>query len=261
MIKRWKITIEYKGTGYAGWQRQTDDLPTIQKSIEDALKAFCQQNITIHAAGRTDAGVHARGQVAHFDLDYGDRDLSGFDLAKAINAHLRKDTITITHAEPVHGEFHSRFDAKNKLYIYRIINRSAPPALEDGLVWHFKRDLDIDAMTDAAPTLLGHNDFTTFRDSQCQAKSPMKTLDRIDIIASPYDNHGGMEIQFHLEALSFLHHQVRNIVGTMMLVGERKWTKNDLEQALKAKDRTKGGPTAPASGLYFVRVDYDETLK
>ncbi len=254
-LKRWKLIIEYKGTDYCGWQRQ-ESVPSVQQAIEEAITGFCQQDIRIHVAGRTDAGVHARGQVAHFDLDYGARALNGFDLAKAINAHLGSHTVSIIAAEEVDPEFHARFQATNKLYTYRILNRPAFPALEDGLVWHCKKPLDVSAMADAADVLLGHHDFTTFRDSQCQAKSPEKTLDRLDVEARPYDDHGGVEILFHAEGRSFLHHQVRNMVGTLVLVGEGKWSKADIKAALEARDRTKGGPTAPPDGLYLVRVDY-----
>jgi tRNA pseudouridine38-40 synthase len=254
-MKRWKLTVEYRGEGFAGWQRQ-EHLMSVQQAIEEALYKFCQQEITIHAAGRTDAGVHALGQVVHFDLDYGTRPLTGFDLAKAINAHLRPHPVSIVHAEEVLEDFHARFGAINKLYRYRIVSRPSFLAVDHGLAWHCKRDLDAQAMHDAAQILLGHHDFTTFRDSQCQAKSPMKTLDRLDITSRPYDENGGQEIIVEAESLSFLHHQVRNMVGTLALVGEGKWNKADVRSALEAKDRTKGGPTAPAEGLYLVRVDY-----
>ncbi|MCB9990113.1 MAG: tRNA pseudouridine(38-40) synthase TruA [Rhodospirillales bacterium] len=256
MKKRWKLTIEYKGTGYCGWQRQADGVPSVQQAIEDAFYGFCQQRLTLHVAGRTDAGVHASGQVAHIDLDYGDRPLEGFDLVKALNAHLRPQPVCIVDAAVVDEQFHARFDAVNKLYRYRIVNRSAPMALEAGLAWHVKKKLDWQAMHDAAQILLGHHDFTTFRDTQCQAKSPERTLDRLDITARPYDECGGMEIMIETEAQSFLHHQVRNMVGTLALVGEGKWNKDDVAKALAAKDRTAGGPTCPADGLYLVRVDY-----
>ncbi len=255
-VKRWKITIEYNGTGYAGWQRQPEGIPSIQESIETAITKFCGQDIQITAAGRTDAGVHAHGQVAHFDLDYGDRALTGFDLAKAINAHLRPEPIAIITAEEVDSEFHARFDARNKLYRYRMVTRSAPPIHDSRHVWHYKYDLDIETMREGGKHLLGHHDFTSFRDAQCQAKSPMKTLDRLEISEKPYDNYGGREIIFELEGLSFLHHQCRNIVGTLKDVGKRKINPDDVKMILEAKDRTKAGMTAPAEGLSLIRVDY-----
>ena len=255
MQKRWKITIEYKGTDYYGWQRQPN-VPTIQQAIEEAIYKFCQKEIGILCAGRTDAGVHATGQVAHFDLDYGERALDGYSLTKALNAHLRPQPIAIVHAEEVADDFHARFDAVNKLYRYRIIQRTGFLALEQGLAWHFKRPLDIEAMREAAKYLLGKHDFTTFRDNECQAKSPVRTLDRLDIIERPYDVCGGKEIMIEPEAQSFLHHQVRNMVGTLALVGEGKWKPEDVKTALEAKSRTAGGPTAPSDGLYLVRVDY-----
>lgn len=254
-MSRWKITIEYVGTKYAGWQRQLDQ-PSIQQSIEEAIKKFCQQDIVITTAGRTDAGVHAKGQVAHFDLDYGTRKLYGSDFAKALNAHLRPQPISIVRAEIVGDEFNARFDAKNKLYQYRILNRSAFPSFDAGLIWHFKKPLDVAAMQEGAKYLLGHHDFTTFRDSECQAKTPMRTLDRLDIIARDYDVNEGKEIIIEAEGRSFLHHQVRNIVGTLSLVGEGKWQPTDVKAALEARDRTKGGPTAPPDGLTLMRVDY-----
>lgn len=258
-LKRWKITIEYDGSAYAGWQRQEDGVPSVQQAIEGAITAFCQQEITIHAAGRTDAGVHAGsygggtahdGQVAHFDLDYGTRPLTGFDLAKALSAHLRPQNIAILQAEEVPKDFHARYNATNKLYNYYILNRPAPPALDAGRAWHVKRPLDADAMHMAAQRLVGHHDFTTFRDSQCQAKSPKKTLDRLEV------TRDGDMIKIAAEARSFLHHQIRNFAGTLALVGEGKWSLDDISNALEARDRAKGGPTAPPHGLYLVRVDY-----
>lgn len=254
-MTRWKLTIEYDGGAFAGWQRQEND-PSVQQAVEEAITKFCQQELRLHAAGRTDAGVHARGQVAHFDLDYGDRSLSGFDLAKALNAHLGAARVSVVAAEPTHDEFHARFDAQNKLYTYRIINRSARPSIDAGQAWHFKRPLNVDAMREAAKYLLGHHDFTTFRDSECQAKSPLRTLDRLDVESFGYDGQGGVEIRLHAEAKSFLHHQVRNMAGTLSLVGEGKWQPGDIKTALEARDRTKGGPTAPPDGLYLVRIDY-----
>ena len=255
MMKRWKLTIEYDGTPFFGWQRQESGTPTVQQTIEQAIQKFCQQDITLHVAGRTDAGVHGRGQVAHFDLDYGDRPLTEYDLLMAINAHLRPLPVAIVKTELVDHDFHARFSAKNKLYTYRIFNRPAPPVLEENRTWHIRRALDVDAMRAGASFLLGQHDFTTFRDSECQAQSPVKTLDRLDIETRAIPT-GGQEILFHTEAKSFLHHQVRNMVGTLSYVGDGKWKPQDIKTALEARDRTKGGMTAPASGLYLIRVDY-----
>lgn len=257
-MTRWKLTIEYDGRPYAGFQIQPD-IETVQGEIEKAIKAFCQQDIQITVAGRTDSGVHAYGQVAHFDLDYkhadgSKRDMNGHEMAKAINAHLIPQPIAIIHAEEVDEDFHARFGAKEKLYTYRVINRPYMLALDQGRAWWRKTKLDVAAMQDAATVLLGQHDFTTFRDTECQAKSPVRTLDALDIEAK--DILGGQEIIFHARGMSFLHHQVRNMVGTLTLVGEGKWTKDDVQKALDAKDRTAGGPTAPADGLYLVKIDY-----
>ena len=254
-MTRWKLTIEYNGRDYAGWQRQ-DNVPSIQQEIEEAVFKFSNQEARLHVAGRTDAGVHARAQVAHIDLDDFKKPMEGYEVAKAINAHLRPKPIAVINAEIVNDDFHARFSAVNKLYQYRIVNRSALPALDQGLVWHVRRTLNVKAMQAGAQYLLGHHDFTTFRDSQCQAKSPMKTLDRLEITARPYDAAGGIEIILETEGRSFLHHQVRNMVGTLALVGEGKWQPEDIKRALEARDRTKGGPTAPADGLYLMRVEY-----
>lgn len=255
---RWKITIEYDGRAFAGWQRQ-ENAPSVQQVIEQAIHDFCGQAIRVHAAGRTDAGVHAHGQVAHFDLDYGARPLTPYNFAKGLNALMRPHPVAILHAEQAHPDFHARFDALNKLYIYRIVNRAAPPVLEAGRVTHVRPALDVAAMDGAAKLLLGHHDFTTFRDSDCQAKSPMRTLDRLDVRARPYDAHGGQEIMVEAEARSFLHHQVRNMVGTLILVGQGKWRADDVAAALAARDRTRGGPTAPPDGLYLARIDYPDS--
>lgn len=254
-MKRWKITIQYDGTNYYGWQKQPD-VPTIQKSIETAIEKFCGQQINIKAAGRTDAGVHAHGQVAHFNLDWGTRDLDGFHLAKAINAHLYPLPIVIVHAEEVHADFHARFDATNKLYRYRLVVRRALPVMEQHAVWHFKHTLNIDEMIQGAKHLIGYHDFSSFRDAQCQAKTPMRQLDRVEITTKPYDPFGGQEIWIELEGQSFIHHQCRNIVGTLVDTGRGKTTANDIKTILEAKDRTKAGMTAPASGLSLVRIDY-----
>jgi tRNA pseudouridine38-40 synthase len=254
-LVRWKLTIEYQGTGYAGWQRQEDGILSIQQEIEDAIRKFCGQDCRLHVAGRTDAGVHAHGQIAHFDLDYGDRPLDGYSLTKAINAHLGTRKITILGAVNVTEDFHARFNAKNKLYIYRILSRLAPPTFDQNLVWWMRNDLDISKMREGAKYLLGQHDFTSFRAAECQAKSPIKTLDRLDIEESPL-SCGGFEIRFLVEAKSFLHHQVRNMVGSLVQVGMNKWQPIDMKIVLDAKDRKQGGITAPADGLSLVRVDY-----
>lgn len=255
-MTRWILTIEYHGGGFSGWQRQEAGIPSVQQAVEDAIYAFCQKRVTLYVAGRTDAGVHARGQVTHFDLDYGERPLSGADLAKAINAHLRPQLVAVIDAREGSADFHARFSAKNKLYTYRIINRPAPLTVDHGRAWHIRRELDVHAMQKAARHLLGQHDFSTFRDSQCQAKSPVKTLDTFEIETVGYDRFGGREILMHVQGRSFLHHQVRNMAGTLSLVGDGKWAPEDVKTALDARDRTKGGPTAPAEGLYLVRVDY-----
>lgn len=257
-MQRWKLIIEYCGAGYSGWQRQDRGIPSVQQAVEDAIFAFCQQRLTLHVAGRTDAGVHAMGQVAHFDLDYGTRELSAHDLLMALNAHLRPQPVAIVAVEKVTEEFHARFSAVNKLYCYKILNRQAPAAIDDGRCWAIRRTLDVEAMRLGAKHLLGKHDFTTFRDSDCQAKSPVKTLSRLDIEAFPYDEYGGREIRIYAEGRSFLHHQVRNMVGTLELVGAGKWPADRVKEALEARDRTQGGPTCPPDGLYLMRVDYAE---
>ena len=253
--KRWKLIIEYSGTPFSGWQKQ-DNAPSVQQAVEEAIEKFCQQRLTLHVAGRTDAGVHARGQVAHFDLDYGERDLSGFDLAKAINAHLRPRPVCVIAAREVDQDFHARFDARMKTYCYRILQRSAPPVLEKDRMWHIYYDIDVDAMREGAQFLLGHHDFTTFRDSQCQAKSPVRTVDELNIESFPYDMYGGKEISITAKAQSFLHHQIRNFAGTLALVGQRKWKPEDVKRALEARSRASGGPTAPACGLCLNEIEY-----
>lgn len=253
-MTRWKLTIEYEGKNYAGWQRQ-DSVPSIQQSVEEAIRAFCGQRARLHVAGRTDAGVHAKGQVAHVDFTP-PRPMTGPEIAKGLNAHLRPQLIGVIKVEETGEDFHARFKAVNKLYHYRIINRAAFLTLDAGRAWHVKTELDVRAMQKAARLLLGKHDFSTFRDAECQAKSPVKTLDRLDISVEDYDAAGGRDILFAVEGKSFLHHQVRIMVGTLALVGRGKWTESDVRKALAAKDRRKGGPTAPPQGLYLMRVDY-----
>ncbi|MFK7840309.1 MAG: tRNA pseudouridine(38-40) synthase TruA [Bdellovibrionales bacterium] len=253
-MTRYKLTIEYQGTGYYGWQKQPD-LPTIQEEIEKAIHAFSGQTVEVTSAGRTDAGVHARGQIAHVDLQDFSKPMDGYAISKAINAHLRPQPIAIISTEIVEDDFHARFTAKNKLYAYRIINRPSFLTFDQNRAWHIRRPLNTEAMHDAAQLLLGQHDFSTFRDSECQAKNPVRTLDRLDV-QSFQTSEGAQEIFIEAEAMSFLHHMVRNIVGTLTLIGEDKWKPEDIISALNAQDRTKGGPTAPADGLYLVRIDY-----
>lgn len=254
-MPRYKLTVEYMGRDYAGWQRQPD-VPSIQEAIEKAIEGFYNRNVSVQVAGRTDAGVHARGQVCHVDLGPFTKPMNEYAVLKAINAYLRPQPISVVGCDVVHDDFHARFDATNKLYQYVIVNRPAFLALDRGLVWHIGRPLDVMAMQEGAKYLLGHHDFTTFRDSECQAQSPMKTLDRLDVSVRDYDVCGGQEITIETEGKSFLHHQVRNMVGTLSLVGLGKWSPEDMKTALAHKDRTKGGPTAPSDGLYLMRVDY-----
>jgi tRNA pseudouridine38-40 synthase len=254
-IRRFALTIEYDGAGFKGWQRQEQGIPSVQESIETAIAAFTGQNVTVHVAGRTDAGVHALGQVAHVDLDVADT-YQSYQVLKAMNAHLREVPVAVVAARVVPNDFHARFSAINKLYTYRVLNRSAPLAIERGRAWVVHPPLDVPAMRAGAAHLLGHHDFTTFRDSDCQAKSPIKTLDRLDIEVMPDIPSGGIQLHIHAEARSFLHHQVRNMVGMLVGVGLGRFTPDDVASALAARDRTRAGVTAPPDGLYLMRVDY-----
>lgn len=245
-MTRFKLTIEYDGGGFVGWQRQ-DNGPSIQQSLEEAVFRITGETVLVQGAGRTDAGVHALGQVAHVDVE---KEIEAEKLKDAINYHLKPAPIAVLASEAVSGEFHARFSATGRAYLYRIVNRRAPLTVDHGRAWLVNAALDAAAMHDAAQVLLGKHDFSTFRASLCQAQSPVKTLDRLSI------HRVGEEIQLIAEARSFLHHQVRNIVGTLRLVGEGKWSKDDLKTALEARDRSKGGPTAPPDGLYLTRVTY-----
>ena len=250
-MTRYKLVVEYDGTDFVGWQRQTNG-PSVQAALEDAVKGFCGEITNVYGAGRTDSGVHALAQVAHVDID---RDTTADTVRDALNAHLRYLPVSVLSACAVSAAFHARFSAIGRVYRYRIINRRSPPALRHGQVWHVPVALDTDAMDDAAQVLVGKHDFTTFRATLCQAKSPVKTLTSLHVVRREDD------ISIHARAPSFLHHQVRNFVGTLKLVGDGKWTRDDVEAALAARDRTKGGPTAPARGLYLTEVVYPETIR
>lgn len=248
-MPRYKLTIEYDGTPYVGWQRQ-EDQPSVQGMLEMAASQFVNAPVELVCAGRTDAGVHARGQVAHMDLPVARKP---FNICEGLNVILLPHPIAVVAAEEVSPEFHARFDAKKRHYLYRIVNRSSRLALEATRAWHIFKPLDLDAMREAAGHLIGHHDFTTFRSSQCQSKDPVKTLDEIRIV----QREGKPEqVMIYVSARSFLHHQVRNIVGTLSLVGTGKWKPEQVKEALEARTRTAGGPTAPAQGLYFMRVEY-----
>ncbi len=247
-MQRWKLTLEYDGGPFVGWQRQ-DTGRTVQQSLEEAARILCGVETLVQGAGRTDSGVHALGQVAHFDTE---KDLRADQVRDALNYHLRPDPITILEAEPVSEDFHARFYANGRVYLYRILNRRPPPALDAGKVWHNRRPLDAEAMHAAAQVLVGNHDFTSFRSADCQAESPVKTLDKVRV------RQAGEEIHVDVAARSFLHNQVRIIVGTLELVGRGKWRSRDVENALKAQDRAAAGPTAPPEGLYLVSVKYPE---
>jgi tRNA pseudouridine38-40 synthase len=245
-VPRYKLTIEYDGAGFAGWQRQANGL-SVQEALETAITRFCSERVPVHGAGRTDAGVHALGQTAHLDLT---RVVPPEVLRSALNHHLRPAAISVLTAEPAPDAFDARLSATGRIYLYRILNRRAPPALERGRVWQVAPPLDVAAMCEGARHLIGHHDFSTFRDSLCQAKSPLKTLDALDL--RRIDD----EIHIEARARSFLHRQVRNMTGTLKLVGLGRWHPDDVARALAARDRRAGGPTAPPEGLYLVEVRY-----
>lgn len=245
-MNRYKLLIEYAGTNLAGWQRQANAI-SVQQVIEEAIEKFTGSSAVLFAAGRTDAGVHATGQVAHFDLAI---NLEPYKIMQAIN-HFTKDyPVAVVDCEQTDSDFHARFSAKARHYLYRIINRNGKIVLDLNRAWWIKPRLNVSAMQEGAEYLIGMHDFTSFRASHCQARSPIKTLSKIEIRAA------GPEIHFHLSAPSFLHHMVRNIVGSLVLVGLGKWQPNDIKAALYKKDRAAAGPTAPAHGLYFTGVDY-----
>jgi len=243
---RYRITVEYDGRDFVGWQRQANG-PSVQQALEEAIAKFSGETATLHGAGRTDSGVHALGQVAHFDLM---RDAEPGTVRDAVNFHLRPAPVAVLEAARAGDDFDARFSARERAYLYRITNRRAPLGIGRGLSWWVPVPLDVDAMHAAAQVLVGRHDFTTFRAQQCQAKSPLKTLDELAV------TRAGELIEVRARARSFLHHQVRNIVGTLKLVGEGKWTAAEVAAALAARDRAAAGPMAPPDGLYLVGVTY-----
>lgn len=245
-MARFKLTLEYDGTPFSGWQRQ-EGVPTVQKTVETAFLDFLGESVTVWGSGRTDAGVHAKGQVAHVDVF---KEYSAFSIQGAINKRLRKTSICLINVVEVPSDFHARFSATSRAYEYKILNRRAPSPLEQNKVWRITPPLSVEAMREAAAYLIGHHDFTSFRDSRCQAASPLKTLDRLVV------EREGDIVLIKACARSFLHHQVRNIVGTLIPVGKGEWPPEKVKEILEAKDRRCAGPTAPACGLYLTMVGY-----
>jgi len=245
-MQRYKLLIEYDGGGFVGWQRQKNGLG-VQQCMEEAVTKFCGEVVTIFAAGRTDTGVHALGQVAHIDIE---KTTTADKVRDALNHHLKDVAISVLSAEAVDDDFHARFSAKQRAYGYRIIARRSPLTIERGRAWWVPVKLDAGAMQEAAQVLLGKHDFSTFRAANCQSDSPLKTLDDIRV------EREGEDIRIHARARSFLYHQVRNFAGSLKYVGEGRWTVEDFKAAFEAADRTKGGPTAPPEGLYFTEVIY-----
>jgi tRNA pseudouridine38-40 synthase len=245
-MQRFKLTIEYDGRPFVGWQRQ-DNGPSVQQTLEQAVFAVTQAETIVYGCGRTDAGVHAEGQVAHVDIA---KPLAAFRLLEALNAHLRPAPVAVVACEPAAPDFHARFDCTGRRYRYDIINRRAPLTWQSGLAWHVARPLDADAMHEAAQILVGRHDFTTFRSVHCQSASPVKTLDRLEVARS------GDRIAIHAAARSFLHHQVRSMVGCLKLIGDGSWSEDDLRHALDAADRTALGLNAPPDGLFFAAAHY-----
>jgi tRNA pseudouridine38-40 synthase len=246
-MPRYRITIEYDGTPFVGWQLQING-PSVAGTIADALGRLTGSETAVHGAGRTDAGVHALAQVAHFDLD---RPWDPLKLREGLNACLRPAPVAVLEVSETGDDFHARYSATRRHYLYRILNRRAPPALEVNRAWHVNQPLEESAMQEAAQSLIGRHDFTTFRSAECQAASPVKTLDRLTV------SRRGDNIEITASARSFLHNQVRSMVGSLKLVGDGKWSPGDLASALAAKDRTACGPVSPPHGLYLVAVDYE----
>ncbi|MBS7539703.1 tRNA pseudouridine(38-40) synthase TruA [Ancylobacter lacus] len=260
-MPRYKLTLEYDGTPFRGWQIQADG-PSVQGALTEAVARFSGERVHVQGAGRTDAGVHATGQVAHLDLA---KEWRPDTVRDALNAHLRPLPVAVLAVEPAAPDFHARFSATGRRYVYRIVTRRADLALERDRAWKIVRPLDADAMQQAAQRLVGRHDFTTFRAAHCQAASPVKTLDRLEVevpgrgigaAGGAGDDAAGTTILVHAAARSFLHHQVRSMVGTLVKVGEGAWTPDDVAAALEARDRTRCGPMAPSAGLYLAQVSY-----
>lgn len=249
MIKqRYKITIEYDGTNYCGFQKQFDvEKKSVEEVLENVIFKMTQENVKIFACGRTDAGVHALGQVVHFDLE---KKFQDYQIIFGLNNYLNGEDVAVIDCELVGENFHARFDSKQRAYKYKIVNRKAPLILQKNRAWHVAKSLDIAAMRAAAEFLIGTHDFSAFRDAECQGKSPIKTIDEIKIIADDE------EIEIIVKAKSFLHHMVRNIVGTLVYVGLNKFEVSNIKNILESKNRQKSGPNAPAYGLYFLRSVY-----
>ena len=245
-MTRFRLIVEFDGGPFMGWQRQGHG-PSVQQTIEEAVTAITGEQAVLHAAGRTDAGVHALAMSAHVDIA---REIAAFRLVEGLNARLRPLPVAILAAEPVADDWHARFSCVGRRYLYRIVNRRAPLTLEAGRAWQVAVPLDAGRMDAAAKILVGRHDFTTFRSAQCQSESPLKTLDRLDVIRS------GEVIEIHAAARSFLHHQVRSMVGCLQLVGRGKWSADDLAAALDARDRAALGYNAPPDGLFFVEAVY-----
>jgi tRNA pseudouridine38-40 synthase len=245
-MPRYRLTIEYDGTPFVGWQIQPEGV-SVQGALQDAILNLTGERTSVRGAGRTDSGVHARGQVAHFDLE---KPWQPSKLRDGMNFYMKPHPAFVLDCAEAPPGFDARFSASARHYLYRILARRAPPALDRDRVWWIARSLDADAMHDAATVLVGRHDFTTFRATQCQAKSPLRTLDRLDVTRE------GEEINVRASARAFLHNQVRSMVGSLKLVGEGKWTRDDLRVALEARDRTACGPVAPPTGLYLMSVDY-----
>ncbi|MEO8142424.1 MAG: tRNA pseudouridine(38-40) synthase TruA [Sphingomicrobium sp.] len=245
-MTRWKLTVEYDGGPFFGWQRQGED-PTLQLTMERAIGTMTGEQVTVHAAGRTDAGVHALAMAAHVDIA---RSMTPHRLREGINALVRPDPVSVIEVEPVADDWHARFSCTGRRYLYRILTRRPPPVLDRGRVWHIGKEMDLLAMREAAAHLIGTHDFTTFRSAHCQSASPTKTLDSLEV------ERVGDEIHIRAAARSFLHHQVRSISGCLGMVGTGQWSPADLKSALEAKDRAALGLNAPPEGLYFVGATY-----